>query len=56
MVLLMLGDSKCCAAASQDSGNDGHPNPHVLLLYSGHAAAGGSPTFTPAATVTPGAG
>ncbi len=41
MVLPMLGDSKCRAAASQDSGNDGYPNPHVLLLYSGNAAARG---------------
>lgn len=31
MVMSMLGESKCCAAASQDRGNEGHPNPHVLL-------------------------
>src|SRR6478672_5775993 len=40
IVVMMLGDSKCSASASQDRGNDGLPNPHVPLLYSGNAATG----------------
>jgi hypothetical protein len=29
MVVLMLSDSDCCAAASQNSGNYGHQNTHI---------------------------
>lgn len=29
MAVLMLSDRECCAAASQDSSNDGDQNPHV---------------------------
>jgi len=49
MAVLMLGDGKCCAPASQDSGNDGHDNTHAFSqpVGSGRPSHRIGPPFRP---------